>query len=85
MAGLEERSRILRAAEKAKHMTIKYTLVFLAVGVAMIIGGYIGLNNYPKTITVALGLALGAASPLLAFYITYVRVIKPLMKGRAEG
>ncbi len=85
MADLEEHSRILQAAEKAKRMTIKYTIVLLAIGVAMIIGGYARLNGHLRTISVALGLTLGAASPLLAFYITYVRVIKPVMKGRTGG
>jgi hypothetical protein len=73
-----------RLAEKAKRMMIKYNAVMLAVAVLLIVAGYTRMNGLPATLSVAAGLALGASSPLLSFYITYRRVIRPLLREAGE-
>ena len=73
-----------KLVEKAKKTTLKYTVVLLALSIALIVGGYVKLEGLAGSISVALGLALGAASPLLAFYLTYRRIIKPEL-GETRG
>lgn len=85
LPSLEEASRKQRTVEKAKRATLKYTVILLAISVALIIGGYTRIPGRLGSFTVALGLALGVSSPLIAFYMVYRLIIKPWIKEHLEG